>query len=63
MNNVLVSSKYALPPERFLSISSKFMLEKISYNFLTEHEKDTKFLMKYFSNNKKDKIGNISGLR
>ena len=41
------------------------MLEKKknSYNFLTEHEKDTKCLMKYFSNNKKDKIGNRSGLR
>ena len=29
-----------LPPEQFLSISSKFMLQKKkSLNFLTEHEK------------------------
>ena len=38
------------------------MLDKTSYSFLTEREKDTKYLMKYFSNNNKDKIGDISGL-
>ena len=32
-------SKYVLQPEQFLSISSKFMLQKKSLSFLTEHEK------------------------